>query len=143
MAFSGIVLGILLTDVICQAGNVIFAWRGASHRAAGPTAPAMGEASSQGEFQFYGETLIHPLPCGQASVTLSSSPYYSEFLPSGFGIAERWWHGEAAVGTPACAITSDGGCGSVPERVALANTAPCLKAVVSNLPEELISGDLV
>lgn len=142
MAFSGIVLGILLTDVICQAGNVIFTWRGASHRAAGPTAPAMGEASSQGEFPFYREAHIQPIPCGQASVTPSSSPYHSEFLPICLGIA-KWWQGEAEVGTAACAITSAGGCGSVPGRVALANTAPCLKAVVSNLPEELISGDLV
>lgn len=142
MAFSGIVLGILLTDVICQAGNVIFTWRGASHRAAGPTAPVMGAASSQGEFPFYGEAHIHPIPCGQASVTPPSSPYYSEFLQIGFGIAKRWQE-EAEVGTPACAITSACGCGSVPGRVALANTAPCLKAVVSNLPEELISGDLV
>lgn len=41
------------------------------------------------------------------------------------------------------ATTSAGGCGGTLERVGLANTAPCLKAVVSNLPEELISGDLV
>ena len=46
-------------------------------------------------------------------------------------------------GTLARAITSAGGCGGVPEWVGLANTAPCLKAVVSNLPKELISGDLV
>lgn len=142
MAFSGIVLGILLTDVICQAGNVIFTWRGARHCAAGPTVPVKGEGSSQGEFPFYGEAYIHPVPCGQASATPPSSPCCSEFLLIGFGIA-KWWQGEAEVGTPACATTSAGGCGSVPERVALASAAPCLKAVVSNLPEELISGDLV
>lgn len=44
---------------------------------------------------------------------------------------------------PAHAITSAGGSGCALERVGLANTAPCLKAMVSNLPEELISGDLV
>lgn len=68
-----------------------------------------------------------------------NAPSPSLRVPIALGCPTWGWVVGSSQGTLSRAAR-DVGCAGV---VGLANTAPCLKAVVSNLPEELISGDLV
>lgn len=97
----------------------------------------LGEAISRAEFLLYGEIHIHPVV--RHRLRLHSHPY----IAIGVGVTQPGGGKGKQRGTPAPCHHLCSGCGSVPGRVGLANTAPCLKAMVSNLPEELISGDLV
>lgn len=67
------------------------------------------------------------------------APSPSLRVPIALGCPTRGWVVGSGQGTLSRAV-GDIGCAGV---VGSASTAPCLKAVVSNLPEELISGDLV